>query len=317
MENIYSKYYPIDSNYHPIDQLEDQLENSPEDQLEDHYKDQLENSPEDQLENSPEDQLEDHSTNQTTTEISLHPNIKLKKYNNEMVIFKKCRNKHEFDILRTLDHPNIIRVIGYFNSKNEIVLEYIEHDLFNFIDLHTTKIDKFNKIHKSTLNEITIISITKQLISAIQYLHNNGIIHRDIKPENILITSNGLVKLCDFEFADTIINQTFCGSPCYAAPEILNRRAYNQKVDIWSLGITILSMMTGCSIFKNSNDCATYLRYVDLYYTNKIDKFIKYLIQYSSIDIRSNLWEMLLRMIDPIPESRIDINDLVEFITAM
>ena len=70
--------------------------------------------------------------------------------------------------------------------------------------------------------------------------------HRDIKPENLLISENGIIKLCDFgNCASSDNRKTFCGTIEYMAPEILNRTRYDGKADIWSLGILLYEMMHG------------------------------------------------------------------------
>lgn len=90
-----------------------------------------------------------------------------------------------------------------------------------------------------------------ELITGINYLHNNGIVHRDIKCENLLIDCNGFLKVADFGFArsitDTDLSSTFCGSTVYTAPEILSgANAYNPRLsDIWSCGVVLFIMLTG------------------------------------------------------------------------
>lgn len=88
------------------------------------------------------------------------------------------------------------------------------------------------------------------MILAIEYLGKNGISHRDIKPENILLDSNRDIKLIDFGLGKPYnpgeLIKTACGSPCYAAPEMVARKAYKgDQVDIWSSGITLFAMLCG------------------------------------------------------------------------
>lgn len=85
---------------------------------------------------------------------------------------------------------------------------------------------------------------------AIEYLALNGISHRDIKPENILIDSHNDIKLIDFglgkPYSPGELIKTACGSPCYAAPEMVARKHYRgDQVDIWSSGITLFAMLCG------------------------------------------------------------------------
>jgi 5'-AMP-activated protein kinase catalytic alpha subunit len=92
-----------------------------------------------------------------------------------------------------------------------------------------------------------------QLVLAIEYLALNGISHRDIKPENILIDSHSDIKLIDFglgkPYSPGELIKTACGSPCYAAPEMVARKHYRgDLVDIWSSGITLFAMLCGTRV---------------------------------------------------------------------
>lgn len=95
-------------------------------------------------------------------------------------------------------------------------------------------------------------SYFSQLLDAVEFLHQNGICHRDIKPENIIIDRNkNFLKLIDFGLSKEFdqsggLLQTSCGSPCYAAPQMLHGVKYDaRKVDVWALGVTLHAMISG------------------------------------------------------------------------
>lgn len=89
-------------------------------------------------------------------------------------------------------------------------------------------------------------NIVNQTCRALDYMHENEIIHRDLKPENIIYQC-GLVKICDFgwSISTNIMRGTFCGTPLYVSPELLKRKNYNNKIDVWSVGILTYELLFG------------------------------------------------------------------------
>jgi fused-like protein len=121
-----------------------------------------------------------------------------------------------------------------------------------------------------SLPESEIRKIAQQLVRSLHYLHSNRIIHRDMKPQNILISANGVVKLCDFGFAramssNTIVLTSIKGTPLYMSPELVQEKPYNHTVDLWSLGVILYELFVGQPPF----------------YTNSLYSLIKLIVNQS------------------------------------
>lgn len=151
----------------------------------------------------------------------------------------------EVNILKKIDHPNIISFKGAFIDKNKkllnMITEYADNgDLGQLLNQ--------NQENKEYFEESQLLDWLIQCSSALQYLHEKEIMHRDIKPSNILLMINKTIKLGDFGISKDIsmfhITKTLKGSPLYMAPEIYKNLKYDCKVDIWSLGVTFCHLMT-------------------------------------------------------------------------
>ncbi|KAK9423561.1 hypothetical protein SUNI508_04042 [Seiridium unicorne] len=158
--------------------------------------------------------------------------------------------EREVAILKLIDHPNIMKLYDIWENRSEIylVLEFVERgDLFEYIN------------RKGRIPEPETIYYFRQIISALDYCHSFNICHRDLKPENILLTSTGQVKIADFGMA--AIQQspshrlrTACGSPHYAAPELVDRQSNGYSgamVDVWSVGVILYACLCACLPFDD------------------------------------------------------------------
>lgn len=110
---------------------------------------------------------------------------------------------------------------------------------------------------KKRFNEKIVKFYSAQIILAIGYLHSKNIIHRDLKLENILVDSNGYLKIIDYGLAKIIKDNeeatSFCGTPEYIAPELVNKQPYDKNVDWWAVGVLIYEMLIGVTPFFNRN----------------------------------------------------------------
>lgn len=113
-------------------------------------------------------------------------------------------------------------------------------------------------VKNEKLSEPTAALIFQQIAAAIAYCHSYGVAHRDLKPENVLIDKFPSVKVSDFGLCGYIdgkeLMKTFCGSPCYCAPETLSRIQYDGRLsDVWSMGVILYAMVTGEHPWNISN----------------------------------------------------------------
>ena len=157
--------------------------------------------------------------------------------------------KREFTVMKKLNHPHIIKLHEvFFDNDNKnvyLVLDYYEKgDLCNFLDGRPLK-EKYTKKYM------------RQLALGLEYLHKNNIIHRDLKLKNILVTNSNDIVISDFGFARNGDNQTMfdtmCGSPMYMAPEIMNQKVYDNKSDLWSVGVIMYELLFGTTPYKAKN----------------------------------------------------------------
>ena len=158
----------------------------------------------------------------------------------------------------TLDHPNIVKVHSIETSGPEpyIIIEFVEGD--------NLKQSILKRELTSTAQQIKVLH---ELADALNYIHARGIIHHDIKPENILIPQNGDAKLTDFSLAvqkkkDYISSKRISGSPSYVAPEIIRYRKYDERIDIYSLGITAYELLTGVLPYSGSTQRETRMMHI-------------------------------------------------------
>ena len=165
----------------------------------------------------------------------------------------------EIKILKEIDHPNFVKLYEIIENQDRIylIMEYASGgELFDFI------------VSKDRLSEKVACMFYNQILDGIEYLHSRGIAHRDLKPENLLLDAEKKnIKIVDFGLSneykpgETLI--TACGSPCYAAPEMIAGKRYNGiDVDIWSSGVTLYAMLVGYLPFEDPDTVQLYRKII-------------------------------------------------------
>lgn len=178
------------------------------------------------------------------TEKSTKNRVAIKFYEKSKLcdIRKKSGVKREIEIMQKLSHPNIVKLFEVIdNPKNVcLIMEYASGSLRQYLRTRATR----------RLDELESKQIFRQVLSALDYCHDQNITHRDIKLENILLDDSNNVKLIDFGFATCMPKhkktKLFCGTPHYMAPEIIQDVDYiGSPVDMWAMGILLYTMLSG------------------------------------------------------------------------
>ena len=206
------------------------------------------------------------------------------------------RINQEINSLKEINHLNIIDLYEILEDEKNyyLILEYMTGgELFSYI------------IKNERLNEEITSYFLYQIIKGIQIMHEKKICHRDLKPENILLDNeNQIIKISDFGLSKKYNNNllsTQCGSICYTSPEIIKGLKYNGlKSDIWSCGILLFAMIFGYLPFDDKND--------EILYSKIINCNIEFNDNYF---ISSQCKDLILKMLNPNPDKRIDINDIL------
>ena len=161
--------------------------------------------------------------------------------------------RREIEIMYKIHHPNVVRLFSHFedNQNCYFIMEYISQG--NFYNLLLKQKNK-------CLEPQMVAKLIKDIISAVYFLHqmNPPIIHRDIKPENALLSENSVSKLTDFGWSNYINDEneqrnTFCGTPIYLAPEMIQGTGHDERVDIWCIGCLMFELLVGKPPFSGLN----------------------------------------------------------------
>ncbi|KAH7128844.1 kinase-like domain-containing protein [Dactylonectria macrodidyma] len=170
---------------------------------------------------------------------------------------KRFKNR-ELEIMRILQHPNVVKLKAFYYSKgdrDEVYLNLVQE----FVPETVYRASRFFTKRKTTMPTIEVKLYIYQLFRALAYIHSRNICHRDIKPQNILLDPNsGIVKLCDFGSAKTLVENehsvSYICSRYYRAPELIfGATNYTNKIDMWSSGCVMAELMVGQPLFPGES----------------------------------------------------------------
>ncbi|XP_055478137.1 aurora kinase C isoform X3 [Psammomys obesus] len=162
--------------------------------------------------------------------------------------------RREVEIQSHLHHPNILRLYNYFHDARRVylILEYAPRG------------ELYKELQRNQkLDEQRTATIMEELADALTHCHENKVIHRDIKPENLLLGLRGEVKIADFGWSvhtPSLRRKTMCGTLDYLPPEMIEARTYDEKVDLWCIGVLCYELLVGTPPFESSTHSETYRR---------------------------------------------------------
>ncbi|XP_049581438.1 5'-AMP-activated protein kinase catalytic subunit alpha-2 isoform X1 [Syngnathus scovelli] len=206
--------------------------------------------------------------------------------------------KREIQNLKLFRHPHIIKLYQVISTPTDffMVMEYVSGgELFDYICKH------------GRVGDVEARRLFQQIISAVDYCHRHMVVHRDLKPENVLLDASKNAKIADFGLSNMMSDgeflRTSCGSPNYAAPEVISGRLYaGPEVDIWSSGVILYALLCGTLPFDDEHVPTLFKKirggvfYIPEYLTRSVASLLMHMLQVDPLkratikDIREHEW---------------------------
>ncbi|XP_029110104.1 calcium/calmodulin-dependent protein kinase type 1B [Scleropages formosus] len=171
--------------------------------------------------------------------------------------------ENEIAVLRKIDHENIVSLVDTFDTPAKLYL---------VMTLATGGELLERIVERGSYTEKDASRVIRQVLGAVKYLHQLGIVHRDLKPENLLYETpfeDSKIVISDFglsKMEEQGVFSTTCGTPAYAAPELLQQKTYDKKVDLWALGVISYILLCGYPPFYDENDTQLYRQIIKAQY---------------------------------------------------
>lgn len=206
--------------------------------------------------------------------------------------------KREIQNLKLFRHPHIIKLYQVISTPTDffMVMEYVSGgELFDYICKH------------GRVEEVEARRLFQQILSAVDYCHRHMVVHRDLKPENVLLDAQMNAKIADFGLSNMMSDgeflRTSCGSPNYAAPEVISGRLYaGPEVDIWSCGVILYALLCGTLPFDDEHVPTLFKKirggvfYIPEYLNRSVATLLMHMLQVDPLkratikDIREHEW---------------------------
>lgn len=203
------------------------------------------------------------------------------------------RVAREVHILKLIRHPHIVQLYEIIETRRQLylIMEYASGgELFDYI------------VARGRVPEPEACRFFHQIIAGLEKVHAMNIVHRDLKPENLLLDEHNNIKIVDFGLSNVFrqgqLLKTACGSPCYAAPEMIAGHSYVPHLcDLWSCGVILFAMVCGYLPFEDQNTSALYKKILSADY--KTPKFIS-----------ESVRDLIARLLTTDPSRRFQVPDV-------